>query len=341
MQNIILCREYYFRKTSATDFHSFSVTLQKNLRVMKENREERGPGLMRKYVWVLDTILRHHKISFKELNELWVDDDLSQGEELPKRTFDNWRNVIEDIFDIDIENENCGEYRYYIKDEREFRRDQRRLWLFDTFCVSNALANSQRIKDRVQLEYVPSGREFLQPIIEAMKENRVINITYHTYWRNEESCYDVEPYLVKLYRQRWYMIAKRGQMLLTFCLDRILDLQIKEETFAMPEDWSAENYFKNYFGVFVDSSAKPQRVLLKVKASQANYFRDLRLHDTQEEIETNEEYSIFRYFLCPQYDFVQELLWNGADVEVLEPLSLRDEMKEIVKTMWENYNKED
>ena len=53
---------------------------------------------MGKYVWVVNTILSHHKISFKKLNELWVDSDLSGGKDLSKRTFDNWCYAIEDIF---------------------------------------------------------------------------------------------------------------------------------------------------------------------------------------------------------------------------------------------------
>ena len=306
---------------------------------MNQTGEDRGPNLMRKYVWIVDTILRHDKISFRKLSDEWSNSELGRGTNLAKRTFENWRSVISDLFGIDIENENRGEYRYYINKDniREFRRDERRAWLYDIFCVSNALANSHRIKDRVLLEYVPSGQEFLQPIIEAMKRNRVINITYQTYWRDEEYCYDVEPYCIKLYRQRWYMVARRKEKLLTFSLDRILDLHTTDETFVMPKNWSAENYFKNSFGVFVDSEAKPQRVLLKVNASQANYIRDLRLHKTQEEIEQNEEYSIFRYFLCPQYDFIQELLWNGGDVEVLEPKELREQVAGIVKSMWKKY----
>ena len=138
---------------------------------------DRGQSLITKYVWVIETIYRRHKISFKELGEMWLRDDISRGVELPKRTFDNWRYVIWDMFGISIVNENRGEYRYYIENEEDISKNGLRSWLYNTFCVSNALANSQSIKDRIILEYVPSGQNHLQPIIEAMKENRVLNIT--------------------------------------------------------------------------------------------------------------------------------------------------------------------
>ena len=154
---------------------------------------DRGQSLITKYVWVIETIYRRRKISFKDLNELWLRDDISRGVDIPKRTFDNWRYVIWDMFGINIVNENRGEYRYYIENEEDISRNGLRSWLYNTFCVSNALANSQSIKDRIILEYVPSGQEYLQSIIEAMKENRVLNMTYHSSWKDEETNFDVQP----------------------------------------------------------------------------------------------------------------------------------------------------
>ena len=69
---------------------------------------DRGQSLITKYVWVIETIYRRRKISFKDLNELWLRDDISRGVEIPKRTFDNWRYVIWDMFGISIVNENRG-----------------------------------------------------------------------------------------------------------------------------------------------------------------------------------------------------------------------------------------
>ena len=114
--------------------------------------KERGPNLIRKYVWVLETICRAKEkgITFNELNEKWMEDDISGGVDLPKRTFNNWRVVISDIFNIDIEC-NPSEFRYYIRQKAEFSRNGLRSWLYNTISVSNALLNSQKIKDRILL----------------------------------------------------------------------------------------------------------------------------------------------------------------------------------------------
>ena len=311
---------------------------------MKDN--DRGQSLITKYVWVIETIYRRRKISFKELNELWLRDDISRGVEIPKRTFDNWRCVISDMFGIDIANENRGEYRYYIENEYDIRHNGLRSWLYNTLCVSNALAKSKGIKNRILLEFVPSGQEYLQPIIEAMKENCVLNITYRGYLKDEENNFDVQPYCVKLFRQRWYLVARSTDPYYyelgprVYALDRINDLYATEEKFKMPKDWSAEEFFDGCFGVIADHSVDIQPVKLKVSARQANYIRDLMLHESQEEIVKNDEYSIFKYYLRPTFDFIQEILLNGDSMEVLEPLWLRKEIAGKIKRMWNKYNKD-
>lgn len=309
---------------------------------MKNN--DRGQSLINKYVWVIETIYRRHKISYNDLNELWVNDkDISRGKDLPKRTFDNWRVVIGDMFGIDISNENSGRYRYYIENEEDINENGIRSWLYNAFSVSNALANSQSIKDRILLEYIPSGQEYLHPIISAMKENRVLNITYHSYWKDVESNFDVQPYCVKLFRQRWYMVAKstyydEGPRI--YSLDRIRELNTKDETFVMPKDWNAEDYFNGCFGIIADQSVEKQMVKLKATAIQAKYIRDLKIHESQKEIERNEEYSIFTFNIRPQFDFQQEILRIGENIEVLEPKWLRDEIAGKIKRMSDCY-KED
>lgn len=307
---------------------------------------ERGPSLIRKYVWLIDTIYRAKKISFKEINERWRRDvDLSRGEEMSVRTFKRWLNNIGDIFGLYVENERCGDYRYYIDNIEDITEGGLQSWLFNTFAVSNALTGCMGIKDRIQLEYVPSGELYLQPIIDAMKENRVLNITYKSYWKDKEKKYDVQPLCLKLFRQRWYVIVhgndgEEDTRIWICALDRILSLQKTEMTFTMPKEWEAESYFDGFIGLIRDEDYDKEMVKLKVDAGQANYIRDLKIHKSQQEAECNSEYSIFTYCLRPTFDFQQELLWNADKVEVLEPQWLRDEMADTIQKMLNLYRKD-
>jgi hypothetical protein len=267
---------------------------------------------------------------------------MSRGEKLSVRTFKRWLDSIEDMFGLIIENERCAGYRYYIENMEDITDGGLQSWLFNTFAVSNALTGCMGIKDRIQLEYVPSGELYLHPIIDAMKENRVINITYKSYWKDKEKNYDVQPLCLKLFRQRWYVIVhgndgEEDQRIWICALDRILSLQKTDQTFTMPREWNAEAYFDGYIGVIRDEDYDKEMVKIKVKAGQANYLRDLKIHRSQQEAECNSQYSIFTFYLRPTFDFQQELLWNADNVEVLSPQWLRDEMADRIKKMLNLY----
>ena len=311
---------------------------------MAEN--ERGPIMMRRYVWLINTIYRAKRITFKDINERWRSDvDISRGEDLSIRTFKRWSDNISDLFGLTIANERRGEYCYFIENIEDINEGGLQSWLFNTFTVSNALTGCMSIKNRIQLEYVPSGELYLHPIIEAMKENRVINITYKSYWKDKEKNYDVQPLCLKLFRQRWYVIVhgndgEEDERIWICALDRILSLQKTDKTFTMPKDWDVQAYFDGFIGVIREEDYDKEIVKLKVNAKQANYLRDLKIHRSQQEEERNDEYSIFKYYLRPTFDFQQELLWNADNVEVLKPKWLRDEMADRIQKMLDLYKKD-
>lgn len=298
-------------------------------------------SILNKYVWLVDTICRAQRISFKEINQRWLDNELSEGVEMSRRTFHKWRIDIEEIFGLVIENENRGEYRYYILNEDELRKGDLRSWLINTISVSNLLANSQSIKDRILLEEIPSGRQYLSVILEAMRENRALYITYQSYWKDEANSFTVEPYCVKLFKQRWYLVARSPyyDKVMIYGVDRIQELtKLPDETFRMPEDFSPEAFFYGCYGAIADDGTELEKVELQVSAGQANYFRSLPLHKTQEETFRSDDYSIFQYELRPTFDFQQEILAHGSDVEVLIPVWFRQQVADRVAEMNNKYN---
>ena len=298
-----------------------------------------------KLVWIANTIHSARKITFEELNSRWIeDDDISQGKPMLKRTFIKWKWAILDTFGLNIECEKAAPYRYYIDNDEDLRQGNIENWLLDTYSVSNSLSASKSIKDRIILEEVPSGREYLDPIINAMKKNRFIHIVYYNYWREDEKEHYLMPLCVKLFRQRWYMVGRKwpANEDRVFCLDRIRDFRLSSHTLEYPEDFKPKEFFDGCFGIIAEKSCKIEDVVLKVSARQANYLRDLPMMpgEAQQETERTDEYSIFKLRVRPTFDFQQELLWNRDEMEVLEPLWLREEMAGIIKRMWDKYKEE-
>lgn len=302
-------------------------------------------NLLNKYVWLVETIYKAKKISFGEIKKKWVDDEMDYDEKkkeakrLSIRTFHKWRIAIEEMFGLIIENENCGQYRYFIQNAEDLKNGSMRSWLFNTLTVSNLMMESASIKDKILFEEIPDGQQFLPVILEALKKNTVLEMTYQSFWRDEANTFTVEPYCLKAFKQRWYLLAHSPYLdkMMIYALDRVHELEPTALHFDYPEDFVAEEYFEDCFGIIADQSCKVETVKLKVAAGQANYLCTLTLHQTQKEIERNDEYSIFTVRLRPTFDFRQEILTMGSDIEVLSPKGFREDLAKISKHMWDKY----
>lgn len=280
--------------------------------------------------WIVNTIYKAKRITFEELAHKWDEDDnINGGKPLSKKSFHTWIWNILDTFGVNIEcDKNGGRYQYYITNADDLRSGGIDNWLLNTTAVSNSLMGCKSIKDRILLENIPSSTEYLDSVLEAMKQNLFVHITYYNYWRDETRDFYLMPLCVKLFRQRWYMVGRTwttGRDVL-FCLDRFRGLRFSSHTFDYPNDFDPQVYFDDCFGIIAGDGTKTEHVVLKVSAGQANYLRDSPLHRFQKETERNDEYSIFELNLRPTFDFQQEILWNGENVEVLKPEWLRKEI---------------
>ena len=296
-------------------------------------------NLLNKYVWLVETIYKAKKITYEDINQRWLDNDMSEGKQLPIRTFHKWRQAIEEMFGLIIENENSGQYRYYIQNADELKSGSMRSWLFNTLTVSNLMMDSVSIKDKVLFEEIPDGEQYLPVILESLKKNLVLEMTYQSYNYDESYTFEIEPYCLKAFKQRWYLVGRSPyyDKIMIYALDRVKWLGLTEKSFKYPKNFYPEEFFDDCFGIIADQKVKVETVKLKVSAGQANYLRSLTLHQTQKEIERTDEYSIFTVRLRPTFDFRQEVLSQGSDIEVMEPKWFRDEVAEISKHMWNKY----
>lgn len=291
-----------------------------------------------RYVWLIDTIRRHGYITFSDISDLWQKASINEDcGYLPERTFFNHREAISDIFGIEIKfDKSLG---YYITEDSNDTEGIRN-WLLTSLSVNNLINESAAMHSRILFEKIPSGEKYLSTIIEAMKEGKILEMTYQKFQDDEPKTYDVAPYCVKVYKQRWYMLAKptdRKSGLHIYALDRIHLLQQTRKDFKLPEKFNAENYFADWFGIVHDEEYEPCTIRLKVWSKQRNYFRTLPLHHSQKETEIHDDWSVFEYRMAPTWDLEQELLQYNDNVEVLEPQSLRDQIIEHAGNILELY----
>ena len=266
--------------------------------------------LFDKYIWLVDTIHRAGRITLDGINDRWLRSKFSEGDRIPLRTFHNWRKAIEQVFDIIIE---C-----------------------DT--VNNLINESHYLKRRILFEDIPSGRQYLTPVIEAMRDSVEIRIVHQSFWRNAPEGYTVRPYCVKVFKQRWYVVGYciEREAMRIFSLDRIISLEVSATRFVYPKDFDPEAYFADSYGITV-ADMPAETIRIKVFGANSKYVRALPLHHSQCEVETCDDYAVFEYRMIPTFELKQEILSRGQFMEVLSPQSFRDEIAREINRMAANY----
>lgn len=298
--------------------------------------------ILNRYIWLVDTIYQAGStgITFNKLADKWKENiPLSGGNEYSWRTFMRHKADVMELFGVEIR---CHKSTntYYLMDRNDITDSSRfRRWLIETMSVNNRVNECAQLKERILLEQNPSGEECLPTILEAMRDNSMLTFSYKAFWYEEEQVsnfFHVEPYALKVFKRRWYLLAKYGNNpLKIYALDRMRDIDIEFEHFEIPENFSAADHFSTCFGIMVGDK-EPQIIKLKIDAWQANYLRTLPLHTSQKEIETTPKYSVFSYYLRPTFDLIQEIITLKESVEVLEPKSLREEIANIGKALAHN-----
>ena len=297
-----------------------------------------------RYVWLLDVINQYGHISFKDISYLWSRSPVNKlGENyLPERTFHNHREAIQDTFGIEIKcDRSLG---YYITNSDDFKGEGVRQWLLASLSLNNLLNESRDMRDRILFEKNPSSQRWLSVFVNAMRDGKVVEMTYRSFWRDEPSTFHAQPYCLKLFKQRWYVLAlsEGKKEPWVYALDeRMMDVKVTEEDFKLPAKFDAEKFFSESFGVIVGTDWTPQEIKIRVVNDQVKYFDSLPLHDSQRKVaeESNEEYTVYRFHLAPTHDFKKEIMSWGPDVEVLSPEDFRQEIKDAVASMSERYSR--
>ena len=138
----------------------------------------------------------------------------------------------------------------------------------------------------------------------------------------------------------WYLVAepeRHPHKQAVYALERMDNVCLTEEKMLPTENITAEEYFDGSFGINHSDEKKPETIRIKVYEQQVEYVRALPIHESQKEIETTDDWSIFEYRIVPSYNFYQQLLWHREKLEVLEPLYVREELKKTIEKILEHY----
>lgn len=281
--------------------------------------------LLKKYIWLVQTFIRagERGLNLEEISGRWEERFDSP---YSRRTFNNHREAVEEVFGIRIEC-NRSTNRYFIGGSEDVSDEYaENAWLINTFTVNNMLSlGKERLSGRIAVEDIPSGHRHLTTVLEAMTENLEIVISYCKYTSSEASEYTLRPYAVKEFAKRWYIIGHCVERdgLRVYGLDRILSMEVTSRKFRMPRRFDVDELFATSFGIYIPEGPG-QTIRFRTSPTEARYLRDLPVHSSQNETAADEEHVTFEIFVCPNKALIMEFCKYGSRLEVLSPAPVRE-----------------
>jgi predicted DNA-binding transcriptional regulator YafY len=168
------------------------------------------------------------------------------------------------------------------------------------------------------------GYQYLYTLYQSIIEQKVVMIQYHPFGRDIKE-HTLSPYLLKQYRNRWYVIgyAHKKKLTLVFALDRIKELNNSKAKYFIDTNFSAEQYFKYSFGVTHNYNLLPEKVRLWFNAINKDYILSQPLHHSQEIIENTNEYAIVEINVIITWELKAMIMGYSNGIKVLSPISLQ------------------
>lgn len=255
------------------------------------------------------------------------------------RTFLRDKEDILSLYKKDIQY-NISTRKYFL--EEDIIPDDFGNRITDAYNTYLALNMADDVAEYIHLEKRrPQGMEQFSDLLNALRDKLVICFGYEKYYGQHFSDRKVEPLALKEFESRWYLLAKdlKDNIIKTFALDRISSLQLTKQKYKMEKGFDVNDYFRNCFGIIRPSEAgiKPADIRLSFKGDRGKYIKSLPLHESQQIIKDGEAELQISLRLYITHDFIMELLSHGDEVEVLQPDSLRDKMKQILDRTGEFY----
>lgn len=300
------------------------------------------------YIWLIDTISSGH-LSKDDIDRRWAHSAINEFGEpfFPTRKFHRYKEDILTLFGINIRCNRKANY-YYIEGDNDIHAwGDMKNYIVSAFSVKAALDEAEDVHDSLMFEPIPSGTQFLTTIMRAIRARKQMLITYHSYDRDSDYDMFFSPYCLRVFKQRWYVVGEASTHageIRVYALDRILDLHVLDNDFSIPQGFTPQAFFSDYYGVF--RNAEPCLLRIEAEPRAALYLRSLPLHHSQRELApseaqafcTNAENSVFEYYIAPTFDFIQQLRTFGAELRVLAPLSLAKQMQNDAQQLLARYN---
>lgn len=292
------------------------------------------PTIFNRITFITRLVMNDDSLTQEDIDSRWRDSVLCDGSSISRKQLLRDRERILELYGIDIQPRrvDSGVYCYYIKNQDLIKHDSVLRWTMNTLAMAETLAGYSSLRNRIFFEEYAPDPHLLPVILQAMKEGKQLSITYKRFENVSAKVHSVEPFFIKDYQHRLYVVARIANKKhpCVFALDRILSLDPLDKKFKMPKGLTAEDFFEDCFGVMRPDDMKTERITIRAYGDEMYYLDTKPLHHSQMAIgllDLSFGSCDFQLSIKPTNDFIGFLLSRADRIEVLEPIWLRKKLQ--------------
>ena len=291
---------------------------------------------VKRYFLIFEKVTSNLYPTLRDIKDFVIAQDIEVSTRTIQRDIENIRDEFKQEIEFDPKRKG-----YFLNKATSINTDQF-LRLLEMFVTANTLIESLADRKNV-LQHVffdtpgnIKGVENLKPLLVAIKNRRKIFFRHENFETDAFTNYTINPYALKQFKHRWYIIGWVPILseIRTFGIDRISDLEVRAANFR--SETNPIPRFENVIGL-TNSHSNPEEVELLYTPLQGKYAKTLPIHSSQQILNEDENGVTVHLFLCPNFEFKQEILMLGDAVKVIKPQCLVDEITECLKSALDQY----
>lgn len=191
---------------------------------------------------------------------------------------------------------------------------------------------------------ITKGREHFTPLYNAIINKQVLQLTYHSFTAPEETV-TFHPYFLKEYNNRWYIVGlcDDKDSIFNYALDRIKSVSVLPNHTYKGKDININEYYNDVIGVTVSPDNKPVDVIFRLSPTQYQYVKTKKIHHSQVHVKSERDEKgeftghIVKIHVALNFELEQLILSFGQNIEIIEPIELREKIKNRLKEALNQY----
>jgi predicted DNA-binding transcriptional regulator YafY len=285
---------------------------------------------------ILELLREDNKTTFIHIKNALTDFEVSE------------RNIRRDI--EKLRNEFHLNIIYHKKSNTYELKEDEHLVIFEKLLLSFSmgLAMNQVLQEKENLaKFIQisqnenyNGTKYLSQILQAIINQKKLTLLYQPFNGEEATTYLIEPYLLKEFENRWYLLGANceNKSIESYALERIEHIHQKESFKEKCVTFDPEEFFKYTFGIYANAPTKPQKVVLSFEPHTGKYIKTRPLHHSQKILINDENELQISLFVTLTYDLEQRILFHHSHVKVIEPEILAKNIQERLEKALKRYD---